>query len=511
MSAPISEANNIQISQKGPEISLTRKVIKGGAWVLSIRIAGEVLALVKTIILARLLVPADFGLLGVALLTMSIFYTFSQTGIGQALVQKRGDISEYLNVAWTVNLLRNTIIALCLFFSAPFAAHFFNNPQVTPVLRALSLAPFLLGFNNPKMIFAQREFEFNKQFICEVAALIVEVLVAITLAFLWRNVWALVLALIAGNGTRLLFSYIVYTYKPAFHFDHQKTRELFGFGKWIFISSILIFLVTQGNDIFVGKVLGLTMLGFYQMAYKISNLPTTQIAHVISQVTFPAYSKLQNRTDQLRTAYLRVLRKTSLLVFPIAALILLFASDFTSLFLGAKWMPMVPALQVLALAGLVRSIAATTGPIFHGVGKPRIDTIWQGVRFFVMAALIYPCVIRFDIMGASFAVLTGIFIATIGFCYETLKIIKCSFFDFCKHILVPALNATAMASIIVAIRLIIPNPLISFVVSSFVGIILYGILTFFVDVDVANAARVFIRHVKKLIYSLRKRWAIVRS
>ena len=124
----------------------------------------------------------------------------------------------------------------------------------------------------------------------------------------------------------------------------------------------------------MGKVLGLTALGLYQLSYTLSNLPATEITHVVSRVTFPAYSKLQEDLPRVRSAYLKVLQFISFLSFPLAGAIFIFLPDFVSIFLGDKWTPMVPAAQVLVMAGLLRSIAATTGPIFHALGKPKIDS-----------------------------------------------------------------------------------------------------------------------------------------
>jgi len=228
--------------------------------------------------------------------------------------------------------------------------------------------------------------------------------VAISAVLILKNVWALVLGLLAGNMMRCLVSYLVHPYRPRLSKYLGKVKELFAFGKWIMGSSVLVFLITQGDDIFVGKILGTTALGFYQLAYRISNLPTTEITHVISQVTFLAYSKLQDNIPRLREAYLKVLQLTALLSFPIAGLIFILAPDFTKIFLGEKWMPMVPAMQVLVFAGLIRSIQATRGAIFHAIGKPTIDTRWQVVRLSILAFSIYPFTIRAGIIGTSIAV-----------------------------------------------------------------------------------------------------------
>ncbi len=182
------------------------------------------------------------------------------------------------------------------------------------------------------------------------------------------------------------------------------------------------FLVVQGDDIFVGKMLGVTALGFYQMAYLISNLPATEITHVISQVTFPAYSKMQYDLQRLRAAYLDTLQLTAFVSIPIAGGIFILAPEFTEIFLGAKWMPMVPAMQVLVLAGLVRSIQATTGPIFLAVNRPEIEPRWQTVRLLVLIILIYPLSINWGILGTSIAVFFSTFVSTLGFGFMVLKL-----------------------------------------------------------------------------------------
>ena len=200
-------------------------------------------------------------------------------------------------------------------------------------------------------------------------------------------------------------SYLIHPYRPHLSSDLGKAKKLFGFGKWILGSSILIFLITQGDDIFVGKLLGATALGFYQLAYRISNMPATEITHVISQVSFPAYSKLQDDLAKLREAYLRVLQVTTFLSFPIAGLIFVLAPDFTKILLGEKWMPMVPAMQVLAIFGAIRAFGATTGSIFQGVGRPSILTKLAAIQLLMMIAIIYPLTNEFGIFGTAIAIL----------------------------------------------------------------------------------------------------------
>ena len=432
--------------------SLSKKVVRGGMWVFGLRIINRGLGFVRTVILARILAPEDFGLLGIAMLAISTLETFSQTGFQAALIQKKENVESYLDTAWTVSAIRGVILFSILFFFAPLVAAFFNSPQAVLVIKVIAVSTLLSGFRNIGILFFQKELEFNKQFIYELSATLVDITVAITLAFMLRNVWALVWGGLAANFVRLFMSYILHPYRPHARLDKGEFKKLFGFGKWVLGSSILIFLITQGDDIFVGKMLGVTALGFYQMAYLISNLPATEITHVVSQVTFPVYSKLQNDVKRLREAYLDVLQLTAFISIPLAGGIFILAPDFTGIFLGEKWMPMVPAMQVLVLAGLVRSIAATTGPIFHGIGKPRIDTMWQIIRLIVLVALIYPFTMRWGILGSSISVLFSILVSTLGFSFMVIKITRCELKNFGKMIVLPILYSMIMIVVVIILK-----------------------------------------------------------
>jgi len=432
--------------------SLSKKVVRGGVWLFTLRITNRGLGFIRTIILARLLAPGDFGILGIAMLAASTFDAFSQTGFQSALIQKKDDVRDYLDVAWTALAIRGVLLFSILFVTAPLIAKFFNSTQAELVIMVIAVNMLITGFGNIGIVFFQKELEFNKQFTYEFSATIVDLIVSISLAFILKNVWALVWGGMAKNITRFFLSYILHSYRPRLRFDKDKFRDLFGFGIWISGSTILIFLITQGDDIFVGKMLGVTALGFYQMAYLLSNLPSTEIADVISRVTFPAYSRLQDDLMKLREAYLKVLQVTAYVSIPLAGGIFILSYEFTQIFLGEKWLPMVPAIQILALAGLIGSISATTRPIFHGIGKPKVDMIWQIIRLLVLVAVIYPLTIRWGISGAAVAVLISTFISAIGFNVMAVRMTKSDFTSFGKMTMLPLMNTMVMIFIIMLVK-----------------------------------------------------------
>jgi O-antigen/teichoic acid export membrane protein len=231
----------------------------------------------------------------------------------------------------------------------------------------------------------------------------VDIIVSIVLSILLRNVWALVLGLLAGQMTLLCVSYIIHPFRPGFSFNLKQVKELFGFGKWILGSSILGFIVRQGDDIVVGKMLNAATLGFYQMAFRLSNLPTTEITHVISRVTFAAYSKIQDNVSRLRNAVSRTLRLVSVISVPMGGGMFILAPEMTGVFLGEKWLPMVPAFELLCFIGVVRSITANFGSILNSQGRPDIQTRASLLNMVILALSIYHLVVHFGMMGAVYS------------------------------------------------------------------------------------------------------------
>ncbi len=464
-----------------PGESLSEKAVKGGFWVFSLRITDRIFQLTRTIILARLLSPNDFGVFGIALLVLSTLDTFSQAGFQQALIQKKGETRSYLDTAWTVGLIRGFIIAGVVFFLAKPAAVFFEAPAAENILRIIGISIILQSLNNIAVLYFQKELQFHKFFKYQFLGTIVDVSVAITFAFLLKSVWALVFGLLAGNLVRCIMSYVIEPYRPRFQFDRAKAKELFEFGRWILGSSILIFLITQGDDIFVGKLLGATMLGFYQMAYRISNLPATEISHVISQVSFPAYSKLQSNLPKLREAYLKILQLTAFISFPIAGLIFILAPEFTQIFLGDKWMPMVPAMQVLAFFGAVRSIVATSGSLFQGAGHPKFIYKASWIKLFCLILIIYPLTKILGITGTALAITLPSMFTLVYVVLHTLRIIKCQTYVFLKLLFYPIIGTIIMSGILLSIQSVLRGRMILFISNILLGIFIY--LSFLIIVD----------------------------
>ena len=231
-----------------PGNSLTQRVVHAGFWALGLRITLRVLGTIRIIVLARLLAPADFGLMGIAMIMMAMLETFTETGFWAALVQRRGDIRPYLDTAWTVQVVRGLLTAGLLALAAPLLAAFFDAPGAITIIRVMAIVAFIKGLNNIGIVYFHKDLEFQKRFLFEVANVIPQVAVGIGLAIALQSVWALVFGSLAGALTGMVASYVLHPYRPRLRLEWTKARELYGFGKWVFTHNILIYLARHLDD-----------------------------------------------------------------------------------------------------------------------------------------------------------------------------------------------------------------------------------------------------------------------
>ncbi len=358
--------------------------------------------------MARLLTPGVIGVFAIALLAMTLLNVFTHTGFEQALIQKREEIEGDLNSVWTVQILRGAALALAVFIAAPLVARFFRTPEVGTPLQVLALSPLLVGLTNVGVVYFQRELDFRRRYILVIGADLVSFIVVVAAAAILRSVWALVLGFLVRDAVTVVLSYLLHVYRPRLQLDMPRLRRLSRFSRWVSGNRIVTYLANEGDDILLGRLLGAATLGLYQVGYRISSLVSTEITQVLGRATFPAYSRVQGEVERLRRGYVIGLEATSALAFPLTAGILLLGAEFVGVFLGPKWMPMVPAMYILAVAGLLRAIALTSSSLNRAIGRPERQFWMVFARLVAMGVVIYPLTVNQGIVGTSIAVLVGV-------------------------------------------------------------------------------------------------------
>jgi O-antigen/teichoic acid export membrane protein len=289
-----------------------------------------------------------------------------------------------------VQVIRGFVLAVALCAAAPLVGWFFDEPRAVKLVRVMSLMTVVEGLGNIGIIYFKKELQFHRQFMYDVVAGVVSLAIGVILAYLLRSVWALAWSGLAGAVARCGASYFLHPYRPRLRVDWDQAGELFGFGGWILGSAVITFVVTNGDDAFVGKLFGAASLGIYQIGYRLSHTVATHIKGTITTVVLPTYAKIQDEPARLRRAYNRVLRGLLMLCVPLAAFIAFFAPELIRYTVGSNWVAAVPLLPLLAAGALLRSITATGGPLYMGTGRPEY-AFWSNVaRLVALAVTILP-------------------------------------------------------------------------------------------------------------------------
>jgi O-antigen/teichoic acid export membrane protein len=385
---------------------LKRQVASGFFWVAVAQFASRGLGYVTTLILAKLLAPSMFGLMGMAMLAINALALFQDIGFESALIYRRKDVDVASHTAFYTVIVTSVLITILAIALAPVIAGFFRQPEVIPLLQVLSLTVLITSFGRVPLVLLSRELDFRRRLFPELTASVVASIAAIVLAFRGLGVWSLVWREIIRAVLVTALVWFVSSYRPRWQFSRAAASELFSYGKHIMSSQGLIFLITNVDNAVVGRVLGSAALGLYGFAYNTTNQPATQITGVISQVMFPAFSRMadgdpaQARIIRARY-YLVIIRYVTYVTVPITAAMILFAPAFINGLYGEAWAAAIVPIQFLAVYGFIRSIAANMGSVFRALGRPQWLTYIAIWRLVTMAVLLVPVSLRWGIVGVS--------------------------------------------------------------------------------------------------------------
>lgn len=384
-----------------------RDALKGMSWMGGLRVSVRGITFLKLAILARLLTPTQFGLFGIATLVLAFLEIFTETGINIFLIQENEDLKKYVNTSWVVSIARGTLMSLILLVASSLISSFFHAPDSYRLILLISLVPFVRGFINPSIVKFQKELLFNKEFYLRFAIYFLDAFVAIVVALVTKSAISLVWGMLAGALLEVALSHLIIKPRPKLDFDKKKLLKVVNRGKWVTAAGIFDYLFENVDDIVVGRILNAGNLGLYQMAYKISSIPITEVADVVKKVTFPVYVKIAGDTERLKRAYLKTIFFVGVVALFSGILLYLFADVFVKVVLGPNWLAIVPAIKVLSFFGVVRALLEATYPFFLSVKKQEYITAITFIGIIALSVTIYPLVKSFGIVGAGISALIG--------------------------------------------------------------------------------------------------------
>lgn len=400
-----------------------RDAIKGVTWMTLLRGFTRIFTFVRLAILGRLLTPIQFGYFGIASLLLSLLEILTETGINIFLVQEKSHISEYIHSAWIVSIARGIILSVAIFLSAPLIASFFKSPQAVIVIQLTSLVPLVRGFINPAIITYQKELYFHKEFRFRTTLFFVDVVFSIIAGFLTKNAVSFTCGLLASAVVEVILSYLLIPLRPKFIFELDKVKHVIKKGWWVTLTGIFSYFADNGDNITVGKVLGSASLGIYQVAYKFSTLPISEITNVVNQVMFPVFVKFSDDKPRLRSAFMKVTLATTIGSILLGLTIFVLSRPLIFLFMGDQWGAAVPAIQILSLYGILRTMFGNFAPLFLSVGKQELIAWTTLIRCLTLAICVIPLTLHFGMVGAGVAMLISMFIEIPAIMYFSRRVL----------------------------------------------------------------------------------------
>ena len=381
---------------------------RGISWMGLLRLVTRVITFLRLAILGRLLTPAQFGVFGIASLLLSFLEILTETGINVFLVQEKEGYKAYINSAWAVSILRGIILALLIVLLAPFISSFFQAPEAYNIILLIAFVPFIRGFINPSIIIFQKELQFHKEFMLRSALFFTEAAVSMLFAYYTRSAVSFVYGLIASAIVEVILSFAFISIWPALRFEYEKIKKIIRRGGWVTLTGIFAYFADNGDNITVGKMLGSASLGIYQVAYKFSTLPISEITNVVNQVTFPVYTKFSDDKRRLWTAFLKINLLSAIAAIGMGAIIYVFAEPIILAFMGEQWVSAVPAVQVLAIFGVLRAIFGNFSALFLSKGRQDYVAQMTFFRVVALAVTVIPFVSMYGLVGAGYAMLLSI-------------------------------------------------------------------------------------------------------
>lgn len=410
------ESNEITPSLDTPKNGVYQRSIHGGAWYFFDIIGQKAIGFVSFFILARLLAPADYGVISAVFLAFGFLDLLTNPAFGDALTQKKESVEPYLDVQWTFDLIRTSILAVILFFIAPWLATFFNlAPTDVPLMRAAGLLLLIPMFGNVRQIYFFKQLNFRNIFIRDVISQVAFTSVAILYA--WKvnaSAAALFAGFLAQYVTGTIASYILYPSKPKFSFEFKKLRELLGYSKWVYGQNLADYLLGFLDRILIGRLLEPAALGFYAKAKDLAAMPTVIVTSIISRVGFPAFANIQDKMEKVREGFVKSYDILIMSGVPITLLIGLEGGSIVSVLMGDRWLPLVVPFKIFAFGSLFLAGTRVVNAVFAALGKPKINFQMNALQAVISAPLMYVG-IRYGGVNGLAMVMCGIWFLLFGY------------------------------------------------------------------------------------------------
>lgn len=443
------------------------KIVSGMIWRFGEKITAQLVSFIVSIVLARLLMPEDYGVVAIVNIFIVIAEIFVTSGLGTSLIQKKdADDIDFSTVFWC-NLILSFILYTVVFFLAPIVAEFYSNTLLTPVLRVFGLRLPISAVNSIQNAYVSRKMDFKKFFFATLIGTVISAIVGIIMAYTGFGVWALIAQYLTNSIIDTAVLFIAIKWHPHFVFSIQRAKPLLSYGWKILATDFIGTVFNQLNAFIIGKAYTSADLAYYTQGKKIPDLVNNNIGATLNAVLFPAMS-LSTNYEEIKRIRKKSLMMMEYVVFPLMFGMIAVADKMIVVLMTEKWLPAVSYVRITCLAAIIGTLGTTLIQEIKAIGRSDVTLKMELIKkpFFLVIALV---AIQFGIEAVAWTLVIDEIIA---FCFNVYPVRKYIGFDFLIY-LRDALPSLIMSSImvifVVAIGNLIRNDMICLMIQVVTG------------------------------------------
>jgi O-antigen/teichoic acid export membrane protein len=450
----------------------SKKVFTGFIWRFLERCGAQIVTLIVSIVLARLLEPEAYGTVALISVFVTILGIFIDSGLGTALVQKKDADDLDFSTVFYFNLFFCGVVYTLLFFAAPLIAAFYNNEALTPLVRVIGLTLIVSGVKNVQCSYVSRTMQFKKFFWATLIGTVISAVIGIVMAYRGMGAWALIAQSLSNNAIDTVILWIVVKWRPKWMFSFQRLKQLFSFGWKLLVSALLDTVYNNLRSLIIGKLYSTEDLAYYNKGRNYPNTITTIINTSISTVLLPAMSSEQDKRERVKAMTRRAIKTSVYLMAPLMIGLASCSTNVVSLILTDKWLPIVPYMIIFCITYVFYPIHTANLNAIQAMGRSdlflKLEIIKKVVGLAVLLSTMW-----FGVMAMAYSLLFTSVVSQIINSWPNRKLLNYSYLDQLKDILPSILLAAFMGACVYFIGWI-PLPTVAILLIQIVaGAIIY--------------------------------------
>ncbi len=464
------------------EENLKKKTLSGLIWQYAEKCGAQFVGFVVSIIIARILTPADYGLIGLITVFISVALVFARSGMGQALVQKKDANDEDFSTVFYYSIVVSLAIYAVLFFTAPFISGFYNEPKLVSVIRVLGVTVIIGAIYSVQQAKVQREMNFKKFFYATLIGTFISAAIGIVLAYTGFGVWALVWQQISAQFINTIILYFVVKWKPKFLFSFKKMAQLFGYSWKLLVSALIDTVYNNIYSLIIGKYYSSADLGYYNRGKQYPMLVVENVNGSINSVIFPVLSKMQDDKERFKATVRRSIKTSTYIIFPLMAGLAAVAEPLVKIMLTEKWVPAVPFIQFCCFTYAFWPVHTANLQAVKALGRSDVFLKLEFIKKIYGVAILI-VTIPFGLTAMMFGRCISTVLGSIVNASPNKKLMNYSYMEQIKDMLPSVVLSVIMCVVVLMVGMLDINLYLLLILQLIVGVLTYAGLSILFKVE----------------------------